>query len=164
MNTVQLTLRRHAVPVAAIGAATCAALLVGIALALDEPRIVVAVLALGLIVVVSQLSEMATIRLLVVVLAVQGFPAYFTGYFPPGTLFADDAAALVLIVGWLARSVRKGHSIRTIGAVGAWVLISSAPTSPSRSPCTGRRHCKTSSSRSGRSPTYGRSASSSRAR
>ena len=106
---MQLTLRRHVVPVAAIGAATGAALLVGIALRSTNRRIVVAVLAIGLVVVVSQLSEAATIRLLVVVLAVQGFPAYFTGYFPPGTLFADDAVALVLIVGWLARSMREGH-------------------------------------------------------
>ena len=131
MNTVQLTLRRHAVPAAAIGAATCAALLVGIALALDEPRIVVGVVAIVLVAIVSQLSEAATIRLLIVVLAVQGAMAYVTGYFPRGTLFADDAVALVLIVGWLARSVGSGHSIRTIGAVGGWLAIFLAYTAAS---------------------------------
>ncbi len=164
MNTVQLTLQRHAVPVAAIGAATCAALLAGAALALDEPRIVVGGLCARLVVVVSQLSDAATIRLLIVVLAVQGFPAYFTGYFPAGTLFADDAAALVLIVGWLARSVPQGplHSDDRRRRR----LAADLPRVHGRldRPAPGHAPGRTSSSRSGRSRTSGRSASSSRAR
>ena len=104
MTAIRLALQRHVVPAAALTAAAAAALLAVAALSLNQPQIVVAPIAIALVVLVTRLSEQATIKLLIGMLAVQGFPAYFTGYFPTGTLFADDAVALVLIVVWLIRN------------------------------------------------------------
>jgi O-antigen ligase len=117
------TLQRRTLLGAVLGTAVAAALLATATIAWHEPRILVAALTLTLILPVLRLSDATAIQLLIVVLAVQGFPAYFTGYFPAGTLFIDDAIALTLVLRWTLRTLAGGLYLRTIGAVGPLLAV-----------------------------------------
>lgn len=115
--------QRKTLLVGVLGAGIVGALLAALTILSNDPRVLVAPVTAAIIVPVLRLRETTTIRLLIVMLAVQGFPAYFTGYFPTGTLFADDAIALVLILRWLARTITGGAPMRTIGAAGGFLAI-----------------------------------------
>jgi hypothetical protein len=76
-----------------------------------------------MVIAVLLLPEPTAVRLIIIILAFQGFPAYFTGYLPAGTLFADDAVMLVTTAGWLLRSAELRRRLATFGATAACLFV-----------------------------------------
>lgn len=115
MTTARLGLDRSLPLAAVLAAAASGAVATVLTFALNEPRILVFAVTLALMIVASQARPQTVVRLILVLLAFQGFPAYFTGYFPTGTLFADDAVALVLTGRLVVSDRRERIRERTFG-------------------------------------------------